>query len=251
LKRRLAGAAFISEALESCRYDVIDVFCRHPSATRRTELHVEMNRVMRDRYLSGLLAAATLPLLLAGCYAPHVVDSQDTRYCESLGFRPGSDPNYKCASDREAERERGGPVPPLEPPPPPKPMISAEPPPDHVGGVSQITPRSIPPGATRVINFSISVNSDCVAVGVPKVRIGMQPAHGTLKLIQITDFARLSQIGAPVSCTDNRVAGAALLYTPAKYYEGEDLVEIEITTPAGRTYFQVPITVEEPSDDDE
>ncbi len=213
-----------------------------------------MNEEMRVMTVRGIAAAPAFAalwafLLLAGCYSPHVVNSQDTRYCESQGFRPGTDANFKCASDREAERDRGGAVPPLEATQT-RPMLSAEPPPDHVGGVTQSTPRSIAPGTTRLINFTIAVNKDCVATGAPQVRIGTQPAHGAVKLIHITDFARLSQIGAPPSCADRKVAGAALLYTPAKYYEGDDLVEIEVTTPAGRTFFKVPITVEPQSDDD-
>src|SRR6266702_4475396 len=129
-----------------------------------------MNQEMRVMTVRGILAAITLPLLLAGCYAPHVVNSQDTRYCESQGFRPGTDANFKCASDREAERDQGGQVPPLEPRPPPRPFIAPVPPPDHVGGVTQNTPRSVPPETTRLINFTIAVNSDCVALGLPKVR---------------------------------------------------------------------------------
>jgi hypothetical protein len=194
----------------------------------------------------GFIAALAFPLLLPGCYSPHKVYSQDTLYCESKGFRPGTDANMQCAEEHEAERGANGiggePV-------ASKPMLSAEPPPDHVGGVTQTTPRSVPPETTRLVNFTISVNSECVALGEPKVRIGTQPAHGTLRLVQLTDFARLSQIGAPPACADKRVAGVALLYTPFKYYEGDDLVELEVTTPAGRTFFKVPITVE-PQDEE-
>jgi len=207
-----------------------------------------MKREMRGVILRGILAALAFPLLLAGCYSPHVVNSQDTRYCEKQGFRPGTDANFQCAAERDAERDRGA-IPPLDPPPPPRPFIAAAAPPDHAGYVSQTTPRSIPPDATRMINFTIAVNSDCVALDVPKLRIGTQPLHGTLKLIRITDFARLSQIGAPASCADKKVAGAALLYTPYKYYEGDDLVEIQVNTPAGQTYFKIPITVEFPDED--
>jgi hypothetical protein len=210
-----------------------------------------MNKGMRGTRISGLIAAMAFPLLLAGCFAPHVVNSEDTRYCESQGFRPGSDPNYQCARDREAARDRGE-IPALAPTPAPKPLLSAQAAPDHVGGVSQITPRSIPPETTRIINFSIAVNSDCEVIGEPKVRIGMQPTHGTLRLIRLTDFARLAQSGAPVSCGDKRVPGLALLYTPkTKSYEGEDLLDLEVVTPAGRTYFKVPITIENPDESDE
>ena len=190
-------------------------------------------------------------MLLTSCFAPHVVNSEDTRYCESQGLRPGSDPNYQCARDREAARDRGE-IPALEPTPAPKPLLSVQSAPDHVGGVSQVTPRSVPPETTRIINFSIAVNSECVPIGEPKVRIGMQPNHGTLKLIRLTDFARLASSGAPVSCGDKRVPGVALLYTPkTKSYEGEDLLDLEVVTPAGRTYFKVPITIESPDEDDE
>ena len=198
--------------------------------------------------LRSIVAALAFPLLLAGCYAPHVVDSQDAIYCEHQGFRPGTDLNYQCAVDREAERDQGA-VPPLDPPPPPKPFLSAEPPPNHVGGVSQETPRSIPPETTRLINFTIAVNADCVAVGLPEVRIVTRPENGTVRVIHLTDFARLSQIGGPPSCTDKKVAGIALIYTPKKYYEGDDLVEFDVATPAGHTFFKVPITVEDPDDD--
>jgi hypothetical protein len=202
-----------------------------------------MNQDMIVRGMRAALALAAIPafLSLAGCYSPHVVNSQDTRYCESQGFRPGTDANYQCARDREAGRDNGT-VPALDPVTT-RPMLAAAPPPDHVGGVTQTTPRTVPPGSTRMINFSISVNSDCAVLGVPKLRIGEQPAHGMLTLIKTTDFARLSQIGAPPACADKRVLGAALLYTARPDYLGDDLVQIEVTTPGGRTYFNVPITV--------
>jgi len=210
-----------------------------------------MNKGMSGTHISRMVGAMAFPLLLTACFAPHVVNPEDTRYCESQGFRPGSDPNYQCAKDREAARDRGE-IPALEPAPEPKPMLSAQSAPDHVGGVSQITPRSIPPETTRIINFSIAVNSQCEPIGEPKVRIGMQPTHGTLKLIRLTDFARLASSGAPVSCGDKRVPGVALLYTPkTKSYEGEDLLDLEVVTPAGRTYFKVPITIENPDESDE
>lgn len=206
---------------------------------------------MRGMPIRGLIAAMAFPLLLAGCFAPHLVNPEDTRYCENQGFRPGSDPNFECAKEREAARDRGE-IPALPPDPTPKPMLSNQGPPDHAGGVSQITPRSVPPETTRIINFSIAVNSACESIGEPKVRIGMQPSHGTLKLIRLTDFARLAQGGAPVSCGDKRVPGVALLYTPkTKTYEGEDLLDLEVVTPAGRTYYKVPITIENPDADDE
>src|ERR1700751_2110203 len=50
-------------------------------------------RVMTGRGIAAAPAFAAItafPLLLAGCYSPHVVNSQDTRYCESQGFRPGT-----------------------------------------------------------------------------------------------------------------------------------------------------------------
>jgi hypothetical protein len=191
--------------------------------------------------------AVVTPLVLGGCYAPHVINGQDAVYCESKGFKPGTDANFKCASDREAERDQGA-APPLAELTP-KPFLTAEPPPSHAGGVPQTTPRSIPPATTRLINFTISVNADCVAVGVPEVRITQQPANGVVRVIHITDFARLSQIGAPASCADKKVAGVALIYSPKKNFEGDDLVEFSTTTPAGRTDFKVPITVEDPDDE--
>jgi len=210
-----------------------------------------MIKGMRGTQISGLVAAVAFPLLLSGCFAPHVVNPEDTRYCESQGFRPGSDPNIQCAREREAARDRGE-IPALAPEPTPKPMLSVQSAPDHVGGVSQVTPRSIPPETTRIINFSIAVNSNCDVIGEPKVRIGMQPSHGTLKLIRLTDFARLASSGAPVTCGDKRVPGVALLYSPTtKTYEGEDLLDLEVVTPAGKTYFKVPITIENPDESDE
>jgi hypothetical protein len=207
---------------------------------------------MRGITVRGILPAGVFaaipafPLLLLGCYSPHKVYSPDTLYCEAKGFRPGTDANVKCAEEHEAERGANGaggePV-------ATRPMLSAVAPPSWTGGVTQETPRNVPPGTTRVINFSISVNSDCVAVGVPQVRVGEEPAHGTLKLIHTTDFARLSQIGAPPTCADKKVEGAALLYTAKKDYEGDDLVQVEVTTPAGHTYFKVPITIETPEEE--
>ena len=214
------------------------------------KIHISLKTHIRTTNLRGIVAALAFPLLLAGCYAPHVVDSQDAIYCEHQGFRPGTDANYNCASDREAEREQGT-VPPLDPLPPPKPFLSAEPPPNHVGGVAQETPRTVPPETTRLINFTIAVNEKCEQVGLPTVKFLMRPANGVVRLIHLTDFARLSQIGAPASCADKKVAGVGLIYTPKANFGGDDMVEFNVTTPAGRTDFKVPITVEDPDDDDD
>jgi hypothetical protein len=211
-----------------------------------------MNQYVRGMTVRGIVdapvfaAVLAFPLLLVGCYSPHKVYAVDTVYCEKQGFRPGTDANVKCAEEHEAERgasDVGG------EPVATQPILSAVAPPSWSGGVTQETPHTVPPGTTRVINFAISVNSDCVAVGVPQVRVGEQPAHGILKLIHTTDFARLSEIGAPPTCADRKVEGAALLYTAKKDYEGDDLVQVEVTTPAGHTYFKVPITIETPEEE--
>ena len=204
---------------------------------------------IRAKNLRDFAMALAFPLLLAGCYAPHIVDEQDAVYCEHQGFRPGTDANYNCASDREALRDQGT-LPALDPLPPPRPMLVPEPPPNHVGGVAQETPRSIPPETTRLINFTISVNEKCEQLGLPTVKFLTRPANGVVRVIHLTDFARLSQVGAPFSCADKKVAGVGLIYTPKANFGGDDLVEFSMTTAAGRTDFKVPITVEDPDDDD-
>jgi hypothetical protein len=192
--------------------------------------------------------AVLVPLTLAGCYSPYVVNGQDEVYCTKKGFLPGTDANVKCAMERDDRRAQGDPTAAIEPVTP-KPFLTAEAPPSHAGGVAQTTPRSIPPATTRLINFTISVNKDCVAVGLPAVQIVERPVNGTVRVIHITDFARLSQIGAPPSCADKKVAGVALIYTPKRNFKGDDLVAFAMTTPAGRTDFTVPITIEDPDDD--
>src|SRR3569833_1071023 len=102
-----------------------------------------MNKDMRALLRAGQIAALACLLLLTGCVVPHVVNPEDTRYCESQGFRPGTDPNTQCARERETARDRGE-IPALAPEPTPKPLLSTQSAPDHTGGVSQITPRSIP-----------------------------------------------------------------------------------------------------------
>jgi hypothetical protein len=199
---------------------------------------------MRLRAWLALLA----PLALAGCYSPYIVNGQDEVYCAKKGFLPGTDANVKCAMDRDERRGAGDPTAAIEPVTP-KPFLTAEAPPSHTGGVPQSTPRSIPPGTSRLINFTIAVDKDCVVHGLPEVKFTTTPVNGTVIIYHITDFARLSQIGAPASCTDKRVAGLALVYRPKKNFAGDDLVEFSITTPAGRTDFKVPITVEDPDDD--
>jgi hypothetical protein len=203
-----------------------------------------------DMYGMGLRTwlAVLVPLTLAGCYSPYVVNGQDEVYCTKKGLLPGTDANVKCAMERDDKRAQGDPAAAVEPVTP-KPFLTAEAPPKHAGGVSQTTPRSIPPGTTRLINFTISVNGDCVPLGLPAAQIVTKPVNGAVAVIHITDFARLSQIGAPLSCADKKVAGVALIYTPKRNFKGDDLVEFAMTTPAGRTDFKVPITVEDPEDD--
>jgi len=198
---------------------------------------------MRFRTWLAVLA----PLALAGCYSPYIVNGQDEVYCTKKGFLPGTDANVKCAMDRDERRSQGDPTAAIEPVTP-KPFLTAEAPPSHAGGVPQSTPRSIPPGTSRLINFTIAVDKDCVVLGPPEVKFTTTPVNGTVTIYHITDFARLSQIGAPPSCGDKRVAGLALVYRPKKNFAGDDLVEFSITTPAGRTDFKVPITVEDPDD---
>jgi hypothetical protein len=192
--------------------------------------------------------AVLAPLTLAGCYSPYIVNGQDEVYCTNKGFLPGTDANVKCAMERDDRRAHGDPAAAIDPVTP-KPFLTAEAPPSHAGGVPQETPRSIPPGTSRLINFTIAVNKDCVVLGLPTVQIVTKPVNGTVRIYHITDFARLSQIGAPASCADKKIAGLALVYSPKKNFAGDDLVEFSITTPAGRTDFKVPITVEDPDDD--
>jgi hypothetical protein len=182
--------------------------------------------------------AVLLPLTLAGCYSPYIVNGQDEVYCTKKGFLPGTD----------ARRAQGDPTAAIEPVTP-KPLLTAEAPPSHPGGVPQETPRSIPPGTSRLINFTISVDKDCTPLSPPEVKFTTTPVNGTVTIYHITDFARLSQIGAPPACGDKRVPGLALVYRPKKNFAGDDFVEFSITTPAGRTDFKIPITVEDPDDE--
>ena len=64
-------------------------------------------------------------------------------------------------------------------------------------------------------------------------------------------FCRREKIGAPASCTDKKVAGVGVIYTPKPNFGGDDMVEFNVTTPAGRTDFKVPLSVQDPDDDDE
>jgi hypothetical protein len=197
-----------------------------------------------------------LPLGLTGCHTPHVISEQDALYCEAQGLRPGSDANFNCAVKREAEREQDGGVGAAAQSTVTSPValpLSAEPlrPPAHPGGVSQITPKRLAPGTTETINFSISVNADCVFTGMPTVRIDKQPANGTVRVSQRIDFARLSQNGMPETCGDKKISGVSVEYTPNKNYVGSDVVEFETMTRLGRTDFKVPITVEKPSLEEE
>ncbi|MDB5395476.1 MAG: hypothetical protein JWM91_2982 [Rhodospirillales bacterium] len=192
-----------------------------------------------------------LPVGLTGCHTPRVLSEQDALYCEAQGLRPGSDANFNCAVKREADREQDGGVGAVAQPALTLPL-SAEPlrPPAHPGGVSQITPKSLAPGTTETINFSISVNADCVFTGMPTVRIDKQPANGTVRVSQRIDFARLSQNGVPVTCGDKKISGISVEYTPNKNYVGSDVVEFATMTRLGRTAFKVPITVEKPSQEE-
>ncbi len=102
-----------------------------------------------------------------------------------------------------------------------------------------------------MINFSISVNDDCVFTGMPSVKIDTQPTNGVARVLQRIDFARLSQNGMPESCGDKKVSGMSVEYTANKNYIGSDLVEFEIISRLGSTRFKVPITVVKPATNDD
>jgi len=191
-------------------------------------------------------------LILSGCHHPYVVNSQDELFCETQGFRAGTDANVNCAMKHELDRDAAGGAHPNAQPAPNMPMPNVPPPPPvHPGGVSQTISISVAPGATKTINFSFSVNSDCIAVGLPDVKIDKQPTHGVVKLIPREDFARASQLNFPASCGVRRVRGIAVEYSSNKDYTGADFIQFETATTTGSTSFKVPITVEKPSDEDE
>lgn len=207
--------------------------------------------VLRSPAVSMSLAA---PLLaLAGCYNPHVITRQDALFCEKQGLRPGTDANYSCAMQHEDARVAAGGK--AEDPPQDPSTLPGEPiPPSHAGGVRQITPRYIKPNTTVMINFAISVNDKCEFLALPKVEILVPPSNGTVQVLQHVDFARLAESGAAASCSDQKVSGIAVEYSPKKKLIGTDIVLFRITDGSGRTYFKVPLTIGNPdpeADDDD
>ena len=182
---------------------------------------------------------------LAGCYDPHVVNEQDAYYCETQGFRAGSDANVTCATKRAADREQGGNQA-VEQVVAMTQQSAAPPPPPHQGGVSQVTPIEMAFGATATVNFSISVNAVCAIDGTPAISILKQPAHGTVRIVPREDLARFSPSNYLESCGGRKISGIALEYTPAKGYSGRDTVEFETTTKIGVRRFTAPIKVAKP-----
>jgi hypothetical protein len=197
--------------------------------------------------LTGLLLALT------GCYNPHVITQQDALYCEKQGLRPGTDANYDCAMKHEDERvAAGGKA--EDPPSDPSSLPGQPQPPSHAGGVRQITPRYIKPNTTVMINFAISVNNKCEFLALPTVEILVPPSNGAVQVLQHVDFARLAESGGSASCSDQKVPGVAVEYTPKKKLVGTDIILFRVTDPSGRTYFKVPLTIGNPdpdSDDDD
>jgi hypothetical protein len=190
--------------------------------------------------------ALTAMLGTPACTPYHVIASEDALYCEKQGFPPGTDRNVQCALQHQEEQEEAGIA---KPPPDPetlRPMPVAPPePPEHPGPIAQITPITAPIGQSSAVNFSVSVNAECVSDGLPTVRITKKPEHGSVQVIERTDYARFSQARLLPTCGTRKVPGMVVVYTPGKYYLGSDLLEFETITRSGvDTIYRVPIEVE-------
>ena len=117
--------------------------------------------------------------------------------------------------------------------------------------MSQTTPVSAPPGTTTTVNFAFSINADCSSDGLPTVRIDKQPANGIARAVPRDGFTRMSQAGLPALCSDKKISGVAVEYTPNKNYLGPDFLEFETVTKTGTTIFRAPVTVEKPQQTDD
>jgi hypothetical protein len=205
---------------------------------------------LNDKKIPHLAALALLSFLaLVGCFNPQPLNERDAVYCESEGLRRGTDSNAQCALKRADERAQAGIAPESSPVPPP---AGPPPPPVRPGGAPQTIIKTVTAGSTILIDFSFSVNTDCVANGLMTLQVDKKPAHGTAITIPRNDYARLSQSSFPGLCGDKKVAGTALEYKANKDYAGQDTLEFETVNPAGRkTIFKVQIKVEKqiPLDD--
>jgi hypothetical protein len=98
------------------------------------------------------------------------------------------------------------------------------------------------------------VNNKCEFLALPTVEILVPPSNGAVQVLQHVDFARLAESGGSASCSDQKVPGVAVEYTPKKKLVGTDIILFRVTDPSGRTYFKVPLTIGNPdpdSDDDD
>jgi len=205
---------------------------------------------LNDQKIPHLAALAVLPFLaLTGCFNPRPLNEGDAVYCESQGLRRGTDANAQCALKRADERAQAGIAPESSPVPP---EAGPPAPPTRPGGAPQSIIKTVTAGSTILIDFSFSVNADCVANGVTTLQVDKKPAHGVAIATPRNDYARLSQSSFPGVCGDKKVAGTALEYKANKDYAGQDTLEFETVNPAGRkTVFKVQIKVEKqiPLDD--
>jgi hypothetical protein len=182
---------------------------------------------------------------LAGCDKPQAINEEDAAYCEAQGFPRGTDRNAQCAEQRADELAQSGIV---HAPPTSVALAPAIlPAPAHAGALPQEVPRTLPAVVMSTIDFAVSLNADCSADAPPAVKISKQPAHGTARLKERTDYPRFSLSPTPVACAGRQVRGVALEYTPAPDYVGPDLIEFEVASKNGKSdIFKVPITVKKP-----
>jgi hypothetical protein len=152
----------------------------------------------------------------------------------------------ECALRHHEEQRDAGVVYPAPDPAALKPMPAEPPaPPEHPGPIAQVTPITAPLGVSSAVNFTVSVNADCVSDGLPTVRITRKPEHGFVQVYQRTDYARFSQSRLLPSCGAKKLPGMVVVYTPGRNYYGDDLLEFETVTKSGvDTIYKVPITVE-------
>jgi hypothetical protein len=90
-------------------------------------------------------------------------------------------------------------------------------------------------GQKRVIEFLLSLNTDCSSMGFTNVRVIEQPKHGNVTVANATGRPNFPQDNPRSECNKKEAAGTLVAYEPQPDFTGADSVTIDVTFASGST----------------
>jgi hypothetical protein len=86
-------------------------------------------------------------------------------------------------------------------------------------------------GKSTMLGFYTALQPDCSVAGIVTIRIAKQPEHGSIEMVETTDFPHYR--GPRAKCNQQKVEGVLVTYKSAQKFIGKDAVDLLALMPGG------------------